>query len=267
MSHESRFTPLNRLLDLSAKKAIVTGGAVGIGFAIAYRLAEAGAAVMIADINEEKAQAAAQEITENGFKADYIQCDASSEESIKGASAAALEREGGISILVNNAGIFPHTPIDSISSIDINQVLDVNLKGTLYFCREIARSMIERSQGGCIINLASVGGIRPTQKGLSVYEASKGAVITLTKSLAKELGGHNIRVNAIAPGGILTEGVLRQSGPGGGRSVLKEYMAKLPLGCMGKPDDVGRAALFLASDLSSYITGSVIYVDGGYLIS
>jgi NAD(P)-dependent dehydrogenase (short-subunit alcohol dehydrogenase family) len=178
-----------------------------------------------------------------------------------------ISRLGGLDILVNNAGIFPFTPLFQLTSADIERTFAVNINGTLYCTREAGRWMIEQKRSGCVINLASVDSVHPSHKGLPVYDASKGAVLTLTKSLAKDLGPYGIRVNAIAPGGILTEGMIAQSRNGEtGRSVLKEFMARLPLGKMGIADDIARVALFLASDLSSYMTGSLVVVDGGYLL-
>ena len=130
--------------------------------------------------------------------------------------------------------------------------------------------MIAQGQGGCIINIASIDAIHPSARGLSAYDASKGSVLTVTKSLASELGQYDIRVNVIAPGGILTEGVrayIGSSSAEAGRAQLKPFMARAALGRLGNADDIGRVALFLASDLAGYMTGSLVVVDGGYLIS
>lgn len=270
MSPNKKMIPINDLIKLTGKKALVTGGAMGIGFAISYRLAEAGAAVAIIDLNEEKGQKAALDLKESGYEASFFKCDVSQEEEVKNTVGTAAAAMGGLDILVNNAGIFPFIPLPQINSANIEKIMSVNLKGLLYFTREASLRMIEQKSGGCIINLASIDALHPPHKGMSVYDASKGAVLTLTKSLAKELGPEGIRVNAIAPGGILTEGAISQTRGGGeqvGRMGLKEFMSHLPLGKMGIADDVGRVALFLASDLSSYMTGSVVAVDGGYLIS
>lgn len=267
MTSQSKYPPISELISLSGKKVIVTGGAMGIGFAIAYRLAEAGAAVCIVDLNEEKGQNAALELTNAGYRAFFLHCDVSQEEEVKNTVNVAITRLGGINILVNNAGIFPFTPLLQISSADMDRVLGVNLKGLFYFTREVSRWITENKIGGCIINLASIDSLHPSHKGLSIYDASKGAVLTVTKSMAKELGPEGIRVNAIAPGGILTEGALSQKGEQNTRAGLREFMSRITLRRMGAPDDVARAALFLASDLSSYMTGSLLTVDGGYLLS
>jgi 2-dehydro-3-deoxy-D-gluconate 5-dehydrogenase len=270
MTFEKNLVPIHELINLTGKKALVTGGAMGIGLAIARRLAEAGAAVAIIDLNEEKGQKAVHNLKDAGYQAFFFKCDVSQEQEVSHTVSTAVTAMDGVDILVNNAGVFPFTPLNQLKGDDIEKVISVNLKGLLYMTREGARRMIEQKRGGCIINLASIDSIHPAHKGMSVYDASKGAVLTLTKSLAKELGPDNIRVNAIAPGGILTEGSISQTRGGGeqsGRAGLKEFMSRIPLGKMGIADDVGRVALFLASDLSSYMTGSMVAVDGGYLIS
>jgi 2-deoxy-D-gluconate 3-dehydrogenase len=264
---QKKYPPIGEMLNLTGKKALVTGGAMGIGYAIAYRLAEAGAAVTIADLNEGKGCKAAQDLTACGYRAVFLPCDVCREDDVKNTVNSAVAGMGGLDILVNNAGIFPVTPILQMTSSDMDQVLAVNLKGYLYFIREASRWMIEHKCCGSIINIASIDSIHPSHKGMSLYDASKGAVLTLTKSLAKELGPEGIRVNAIAPGGILTEGALSQRGEQFNRAGLKEFMSRIILGRMGAADDVGRVALFLASDLASYMTGSLITVDGGYLLS
>jgi 2-dehydro-3-deoxy-D-gluconate 5-dehydrogenase len=269
MVFDKNITPLHELINLSGKRALVTGGAMGIGKAISYRLAEAGATIAIGDISQEKGLKAAQDITESGYKAFFLSCDISREEQVKNLFAEVDTRLGGLDILVNNAGIFPFSPLMQTTAEEMEKVLAVNVKGLLYCSREAARRMIEQAREGSIINIASIDSIHPAHKHLAVYDASKGAVLTLTKSLAREFGEFGIRVNAIAPGGIMTEGTIIQSRAAGetGRSGLREFMTRIPLGRMGKPDDIARTALFLASDLSEYMTGSLLLVDGGYLLS
>jgi 2-dehydro-3-deoxy-D-gluconate 5-dehydrogenase len=232
MSSDKKFIPVSELIKLTGKKALVTGGAMGIGYAIAYRLAEAGAVVGIVDLNDERGQKAAQDIVSFGYQASFFQCDVSREEDVKKTVSAAISTLGGLDILVNNAGIFPSTPLLQLTSDAIEKIFSINLKGLLYFTREASRWMIEQKYSGCIINLASIDSLHPAHKGMVVYDASKGAVLTLTKSLAKDLGPSGIRVNAIAPGGILTEGALAQNLGGGentGRAGLREFMSRLPL--------------------------------------
>lgn len=261
--------PLSELISLAHKTAIVTGGAMGIGSAIACRLAEAGASVVIADLNREKAEATAQELCHRRYKAISIQCDVSAEGEVQDMVRITVEKMGGIDILVNNAGIFPTLPFQEMTGEDFDRVIAVNLRGTFLCSRETSYWMIEQKRGGCIVNIVSIDALHPSATGLSAYDASKGGVLTLTKSLALELGKYGIRVNAIAPGGILTEGVKAQiSGlPGQELKGLKHFMARTALGRMGRPDEIARVALFLASELASYITGSLIIADGGYLIS
>jgi len=267
MSPQNKYPPINEIMSLAGKKALVTGGAMGIGFAIAYRLAEAGAVVAVIDLNEEKGREMVQNLTDQGYKAFFLGCDVSREEEVNNTVSIAITRMDGIDILVNNAGIFPATPLQRLTSADIEKILSVNLNGLIYFTRESSRWMIAQQRRGCIINLASIDSLHPAHTGMAVYDASKGAVLTITKSLAKELGQHGIRVNAIAPGGILTEGTLTRKTGENSRTGLREFMPRIPLGHMGTPDDIARIALFLATDLSSYMTGSLIVADGGYLVS
>jgi 2-dehydro-3-deoxy-D-gluconate 5-dehydrogenase len=264
------FVPLSDLVSLKGKRAVITGAAMGIGFAISRRLAEAGASVVIADINKEEAGKAAGCLKEMGYKPVVVECDVSSEEDIKNLFSRTAAEIGGVDILVNNAGIFPQIPLEKMTSSDFERIIAVNLKSMFLCIRETSRIMIEQKTGGCIINLASIDAVHPSTKGFSAYDASKGGVLTMTKSLAAELGRHYIRVNAIAPGAIMTEGARSRTTPdavGSGRSLLKELMSRMALGRLGDADDIARVALFLASDMASYITGTCIFVDGGYLIS
>jgi 2-deoxy-D-gluconate 3-dehydrogenase len=172
-------------------------------------------------------------------------------------------------ILVNNAGIYPRVPLVEMTEKDFQRVISVNLTGTFLCSREVSRRMVEQGRGGCIINIASIDALHPAHDGMVAYDASKGGVLTMTKSMARELGRHDIRVNAIAPGGIVTEGVRSIfSGPASnqGKAQLKSFMSRMVIGRMGEADEIGRVALFLASDLASYITGTLIVADGGYLI-
>ena len=270
MSSLNERPPLSQLIDFSNKKAIVTGAATGIGFAIAYRLAEAGASILIVDTNSEQAQQASQKLRSYGYQASSLQCDVSCEEEVRSMVKIAAKKMGGIDILVNNAGIYPRIPLAQMTGDNFEQVVSVNLKGTFLCSREVSQRMLEQGRGGCIINITSIDAIHPSSEGLSAYDASKGGVLTLTKSMARELGRHDIRINAIAPGGILTEGVralFAEQSAVQGKAQLKAFMAHMLLGRMGEADDIGRVALFLASDLASYMTGSLVIVDGGYLIS
>ena len=266
----SEYTPIGELINLTNKRAVVTGGAMGIGSAISYRLAEAGASIVIVDVDSERAEKASEELRSYGYEASFIQADVGKEKEVQAMVKTIMGELGGIDILVNNAGIYPYIPFAKITGDDIDKVLSVNLKGTLLCSREFSSRMIQQRQGGCIVNITSISSIRPVSKGFSIYDASKGGVHTLTKSMALELGQHSIRVNAIAPGSIMTEGMLSQGKglqPSEWKAELKKFMASTVLGRLGRADDIGRVALFLASDLASYVTGTLIVVDGGYQLT
>ncbi|MBT3362209.1 MAG: SDR family oxidoreductase [Chloroflexi bacterium] len=270
MTSTDKPTPSNELISLKGKRAVITGGATGLGYAIVYRLAEAGAAICIADIDSDKAREAATQLTEQGYEAHCTTCDVSNESSVKQMVEAAGKDMGGVDILVNNAGVFPRKELDQMTGQEFEKVLSINMTGTFLCSKYSSAKMIEQKKGGCIINLGSIAALHPTYKGMSAYDSSKGGVLMLTKSLALELGPHNIRVNAIAPGGMLTQAMMNATKgipTREGLNKLKEFMHRTALGRMGYPDEIGKVALFLASDMASYITGEMIVVDGGYLIS
>lgn len=266
---------INNLIDLTGKVAIVTGGAMGIGRAISYRLAEAGASVIISDIDNERGEETASSISNAGGKAKFIKADVSKVTDVENTIRMTLSEFNGIDILVNNAGIFPMVPVLEMTEDDWDKVINVNLKGTFIHSQIISKKMKEMGKGGKIINIASIDGFHPTGN-LVHYDSSKGGVVMMTKSLAKELAPFKISVNAIAPGGINTEGTANMSDAvlksmvANGMSqeaIMASFTARIPLGRMGKPDDIAKTVLFLASDLSNYITGETIIVDGGYLLS
>lgn len=259
---------LKELINLNDKTAIVTGGAMGIGFGIARRLAEAGAKVMIADFNEEVGNKAAKGLNDEGFTAAFVKTDVSDEKQVKKAADFVVSKYGGIDILVNNAGIYPLIPVMQMKLADFEKILAVNLKSVFLFTKAAAEIMIKQGRGGKIINITSIDALHPSSVGLAVYDASKHGLWGFTKNTALELAPHNIQVNAIAPGSIATPGA------GAGRPVspemevlAKKFLEKIPMKRVGEPDDIGKVALFLASDLSSYMTGSQIVVDGGVLLS
>jgi 2-deoxy-D-gluconate 3-dehydrogenase len=271
---------IQELLDLSGKTAIVTGGAVGIGRGISVRLAEAGANVLVADVNAENAEKAKQELLQNGWKAEAVQADVSSEEDVQKMVEKAVATFGGVDILVNNAGIYPSIPVMNMSAADFEKVLAVNLKGVFLCTKKSAERMIAQGRGGKVINITSIDALHPSSVGLAHYDASKHGAWGFTKNVALELAPHKIWVNAVAPGGIATPGVaaMQSKAPAAAEAsagkpagvdmakVLENFLAKIPMKRMGEPDDIGTAVLFLASDLSSYMTGSQIVVDGGFLL-
>ncbi len=261
------------LLNLKGKVAIVTGGALGIGYGIAYRLAEAGANVVIADRNEEDGLRAAAELAKSGWNVAAISTDVSDEESVKRLVDGTIKKYGSVDILVNNAGIFPSVPLKTMSLNDFQKVIDVNLNGTFLCTKYVSEKMVQKGNGGRIINITSIDALHPSSVGLAHYDASKHGVWGFTKNIALELAPHKIWVNAIAPGAIMTPGLQKMSqaaAPPEGvdmQKMLEGFLAHIPMSRFGEPDDIGKVALFLASDMSSYMTGSQIVVDGGVLLN
>jgi 3-oxoacyl-[acyl-carrier protein] reductase len=243
-------------IDLSGRVALVTGGARGIGFAIAQHLYAGGADVVLADLNGA-ADSAAQ--LSGGGRTVGIDADVADAAALEAAVGAAETAVGPIDILVNNAGITRDGLLMRMSEDDWDLVLRVNLKGTFNATKLLSRGMMKR-RWGRIINIASVVGIRGNA-GQANYSASKAGVIGFTKTMARELASRNVLVNAIAPGFIDTEMT-----KGLTDSVRDELMRQIPLARLGAPQDVAKAALFLASDLADYITGQVIVVDGGMVM-
>ncbi len=254
---------LKDLLDLSGKAAIVTGGAKGIGQGIAYRLAEAGAQVLVADMDEEAAIKTASGLKEKGWTAEAFRADVSDQVQVKSMVNACKEKFGSVDILVNNAGIYPPAPVSGMTQEDFEKVLRVNLR-SVFLTTKYAAEVMKGQGSGKIINITSVDALHPSMVGLAHYDASKHGEWGFTKNSALELAAHNIQVNAIAPGGIATPGVAAMSQES---SSVDDFLAKIPMHRMGEPDEIGMVALFLASDMSSYMTGSQIVVDGGVLLS
>ncbi|MEK7611502.1 MAG: SDR family NAD(P)-dependent oxidoreductase [Patescibacteria group bacterium] len=265
--------PNNSLLNLTGETAIVTGGARGIGFGIALRLAEAGANVVIADLKKEQAEQAAEKIKTNGYRAEGCATDVSKEDDVIALVSFAVSKFGGVDILVNNAGIFPSQLVHQMTLADFDRVLSVNLKGAFLCTKYASEQMIGQGRGGKIINVTSIDALHPSTMGLAHYDASKHGLWGFTKNVALELAAHRIWVNAVAPGGIQTPGVAEMQGkmkvPDGVdmTKMMEAFLGKIPMHRLGEPDEIGKAVLFLASEMSSYMTGSQIVVDGGALLS
>ena len=263
---------LQELTNLSGKASIVTGGGKGIGQGICYRLAEAGANVLVADMDEEAAQKTAQELTGKGWQAAPHTVDVSDEAEVRNMIAACHDMFGSVDILVNNAGIYPPTPVANMTAEQFEKVISVNLR-SVFLATKYAAEVMKNQGAGKIINISSVDALHPSMVGLAHYDASKHGVWGFTKNSALELAEHKIWVNAVAPGGITTPGTaaMSQGGPQVDtetqRRQTEAFMAKIPMHHMGEPDDIGKVVLFLASDMSSYMTGSQIVVDGGVLLS
>ena len=265
--------PVSKLLDLNGKTAIVTGGALGIGHGITYRLAEAGANVVIANRTYDEAVKVVTELCANGWHVKAVKTDVSVEGDVQNMVTETVKEFGSIDILVNNAGIYPSIPVHLMTLADFDRVLSVNLKGVFLTVKYVSEQMIKQNTGGKIINITSIDALHPSSVGLAHYDASKHGVWGFTKNIALELAPHKIWVNAIAPGGILTDGTKKLQStapmPQGVdmQKMMESFLGKIPMHRMGEPDDIGKAVLFLASEMSSYMTGSQIVVDGGVLLS
>jgi 2-deoxy-D-gluconate 3-dehydrogenase len=261
--------PNQQLLDLTGKTIIVTGGTLGIGYGITARLAEAGANVVVANRNVEEANEAVADLVQKGLQVKAVQVDVSKEAEVQNLMAQTIQLFGGLDILVNNAGIYPFEPLAELDSNEFDQVIDINLKGVYLTMKYASEVMIKQGRGGKIINVTSIDAIHPSMVGLAAYDASKHGVWGFTKNAALELAKHQIWVNAIAPGGILTHGVAVMQAAGKPIELARNpepTPMDVPMGRIGVPDDIGKVALFLASDMSSYMTGTQIVVDGGYLL-
>jgi 2-deoxy-D-gluconate 3-dehydrogenase len=260
--------------DLTGKTAIITGSGMGIGFGIAARCREAGASVFVADIDADAATSAVarlQAIPSPG-KIASARADISNSRSADEVVAQCASDLGGVHVLVNNAGIYPIMPLSEVNPDVVERIMRVNVHGVLYMTKAFAAQVQRQGSGGAIVNIASIDGMHPSFVGLSTYGASKGAVLAMTKHHALELAPSRIRVNGIAPGGIMTEGAAKTSQGGGlseqERQQIEEmFVAKIPVGRMGQPDDIAKAAVFLASSAADYITGQTLVVDGGVLLS
>lgn len=246
-------------MKLKGKVAIVTGGAQGIGKAIAKHLAEEGACVAIVDLNEDVAQATAEEFKNAGLEACAFAANVADPEAVKTFVKAVNDECGGIDILINNAGITRDGLIMRMKEQDWDLVMDVNLKGTFNCIKEVFRPMSKRG-GGKIVNIASVVGVMGNA-GQANYSASKAGVIGLTKSTAKEYAARNINVNAVAPGFIETEMTEVLS-----EEARANFLVNTPLKRAGTPLDVARVVAFLSSEDSSYVTGQTINIDGGLVM-
>ena len=251
------------MFDLTGKKALVTGGSRGIGRGIVLALAQQGADVIVNyRSSQAEAEAVVAEVQKLGRQSLAIQADVSDPSGINQMFAQVKEKWQVLNILVNNAGILQFKPFDQITVEDWDKMINTNLRGQFFCAQEAARLM---GEGGRIINLASIssGGVGIAYPQIAHYTTAKGGVVGMTEALAIELGPKGINVNAIAPGSIktdMTKGALSEG-------VIQGMMARLPKKRIGQPKDIGAAAAFLASAEADYVTGLVLYVDGGWLTS
>ncbi len=243
-------------MNLADKVAVVTGAARGIGREIALQLARHGADIAVVDVKPELARETAGLVKELGRKAVAYGCNVADSAEVNNTVKAVIGEFGKIDILVNNAGITRDNLLVRMNDEDWDAVLTVNLKGVFNFIRAVARPMMKQ-RSGKVVNIASIVGITGNA-GQANYAASKGGVISLTKTAAQELASRGINVNAVAPGFIETE--MTRVLP---EDVKKDILAGIPLGRMGSPADVASAVLFLCSSLADYITGHALVVSGG----
>jgi 2-deoxy-D-gluconate 3-dehydrogenase len=256
---------------LEGRRAAVTGAAMGIGRAIAGRFVEAGAQVLLTDLDDAALQVVVKELDDGTGRVAGLALDVGDDDAGDRLVDAAVAAFGGLDVLVNNAGIYPQTPLLEMPVDLLDRVLRVNLRGAVLLARATARHLVDRGGAGSILNIASIDSLHPSMVGLAACDTSKGGLWMFTKSLALELAPHRIRVNAIAPGGIATEGT-RKPFAGSGLSedemahVMGDFAAAVPMGRMGEPDEIALAAVFVCSDAASYMTGSLLVVDGGALL-
>lgn len=253
---------LSKFCDLTGKVAIITGAKQGMGRTHALTLARAGAKVVVSDISQEECQLVVDEIKKQKGEALAVKCDISKKAEVDNLVQQTLKAFGKINILVNNAGICPFKPFLEMPEQDFEKVIDVNLKG-YFLCAQAAAKEMAKQKSGAIINIASIamGQVGAGFAGLTHYCASKGGIVAMAEAMSLELAPLGIRVNTIAPGAIdtpMASSVKQDS------KTLEATLAGIPLKRMGRPEEISNAVLFLASEESSYMTGAVIVVDGGW---
>ena len=244
------------------KTAIVTGAASGIGLACAQRFARDGMNVVLADIDTAKGAAAAAQLVAEGCTAIFLRTDVREREAIEALVPGCIRHFGGLDVMLSNAGIAEAVPFLELTDAQYERTLAINLRSAFIGGQVAARAMVKQGRGGVIINMSSVNALLAIP-GLAAYAISKGGINQLTKVMAVELAPHNIRVNAIGPGTILTD--LARSAVLGSDEARRKVLSRTPIGRGGEPEEVAGVAAFLASCDASYITGQTIYPDGGRL--
>jgi len=248
---------------LENKVAIVTGAGQGIGKGIALALAKEKCNIVVSDLNQETCEKTAEELKQLGIKSVGIKCDVSNKAEVENLFSQTLKEFGKLDILVNNAGIYPFVPFSAMKESDWDKVININLKSVFLCSQEAAKVLPE---GGRIVDISSVASFIGFE-GLAHYCASKGGVNGFIRALALELAPRKITVNAVAPGAIDTPGATQPDQPRTAtEETRKQTIAMIPLSRLGVPEDIANAVVFLASEKSSYITGQIIVVDGGWTL-
>ena len=247
--------------NLQDQVVVITGAAQGIGAACAQRLSQDGAAVALWDVDDARGQALAKSLTDQGRRAVYQHCNVATKAEVDAAVAATMRSFGRISGLVNNAGIFKAADFLDITEADWDAVINVNLKGSFLVAQAVAREMV-KTGGGSIVNMSSVNGLLAIPS-IASYNVSKGGINQLTRVMALSLADHGIRVNAVAPGTIATE--LAKNAVLGSDEARARIMSRTPMKRLGEPEEIADVAAFLLSSASSYMTGEIVYADGGRL--
>ena len=250
---------VKKLLDLSGRVAIISGGSIGLGRQMAEGLAEMGANLVLCARKKERCEQAAQALKQLGIETLAMACDVKNPEQIRSVVEGTMSRFGRVDILINNAGTSWGAPVEKMRLEHWNKVIETNLTGTFLFSQAVGKTMVSQRRGK-IINIASVAGLRGAPPELQAigYHASKGGVIAFTKDLACKWGAHNIQVNAIAPGWFpthMSEVIIERN--------KEAFLKRIPVGRFGTDHDLKGAAVFLASDASDFVTGHVLVVDGG----
>jgi NAD(P)-dependent dehydrogenase (short-subunit alcohol dehydrogenase family) len=249
---------LAELWSLQGKVALITGSGRGLGLAVARRLSEAGACVVINDLDGARARQVADDLKRHGATASAAPGDIASDDEARTVVEHAIGTFGRVDILVNNAGLVPLQAFDQMSRSEWDRLMAVNVRGALTCADLISKRMIERGAGGSIINVLSVGAVRPLQADLIAYCASKAALLMSTEVLALSLAPHRIRVNGLLPTVMRTDSTA---------SIPDLHIPSVPLGRLVEPDEVARGAVFLASDMAEFVTGITLPVDGGRLLN
>lgn len=256
------------MFRLSDKVAVVTGGASGIGRAISLLFARQGAHVAILDLSRPEANSVVEEIREAGGKAEALSCDISSSSQVRDAFGQLDSRHRRLDILVNSAGVVHVGTIESTEEADLDRLYQINVKGT-FLCAQAALPVMRRRGSGAILNLASIASLIGVSERFA-YSMSKGAVLTMTMSIAVDYMKKNIRCNCVCPARVhtpLVDGYLARNYAGREREMLQQLSEYQPMGRMGTPDEVAALALYLCSDEASFITGQAFPIDGGVLVS